>query len=257
MAKSKVEEAATLFLEAKHAVALTGAGHSTPSGIPDFRSPGSGLWTQVNPEEVASIEAFYRDPEAWYAWYHQRGTMFLDAQPNPAHEALAELEAMGYLQAVITQNIDNLHQKAGSKRVIELHGNTQEAICLRCGDIIPAPLLWERYAQERQAPRCEKCSGMMKPNVILFGELLPEDALSAAWEETDKCDLMLVAGTSLEVTPAAHLPLMAHRRGARLVIVNFQPTRADGYAEVVIPEDVAEILPKIAEICQKRRLETF
>jgi len=243
--------------EAKYAVALTGAGHSTPSGIPDFRSPGSGLWTQVNPEEVASIQAFYRDPEAWYAWYHERGTMFLDAQPNPAHRALAELEEMGRLQAVITQNIDNLHQKAGSKKVIELHGNTREAICLRCGDIIPARLLWEGYIQERQAPRCEKCSGMMKPNVILFGEMLPEEALKSAWEEAEKCDLMLVAGTSLEVTPAADLPFMARRREAKLVIVNFQPTRADSYAEVVIHEDVAEVLPKIAEICQKRRSKTF
>ncbi len=253
VAKSKVEEAATLFLGASYAVALTGAGVSTPSGIPDFRSPGSGLWSQVDPMEVASIQALYRDPEAWYAWYYERGTMFLDAQPNPAHEALAELEEMGRLQAVITQNIDNLHQKGGSKKVVELHGNTREAICLRCSDIIPARLLWERYVQERQAPRCEKCSGMMKPNVILFGELLPEEAVSAAWEETDKCDLMLVAGTSLEVTPAAHLPLMARRRGAKLVIVNFQPTPADGYAEVVIREDVAEVLPKIAEICRQKR----
>lgn len=253
MDKGLIEKAARLIAEANHAVALTGAGTSTPSGLPDFRSPGSGLWSQVDPMEVASIQALYRDPEAWYAWYHERGTMFLNAQPNPAHEALAELEEMGRLQAVITQNIDNLHQKGGSKRVIELHGNTREAICLRCGDIIPAQLLWEKYIQERQAPRCEKCSGMMKPNVILFGELLPEEALSAAWEETDKCDLMLVAGTSLEVTPAAHLPLMARRRGAKLVIVNFQPTRADSYAKVIIREDVAEVLPKIAKICREKR----
>ncbi len=252
MDKDLIEKAARLIAEAKHAVALTGAGHSTPSGIPDFRSPGSGLWSQVDPTEVASIQAFYRDPEAWYAWYHKRGTMFLDAQPNPAHKALAELEEMGRLQAVITQNIDNLHQKAGSKKIIELHGNTQEAICLRCGDIIPAPLLWERYVQERQVPRCEKCSGMMKPNVILFGEMLPEEVITAAWEEAQLCDLMLVAGTSLEVTPAGHLPLMARRRGAKLIIVNFQPTRADSYAEVVIREDVAEVLPKIAEICREK-----
>ena len=252
MDQGLIEKAGGLFLEAKHAVALTGAGHSTPSGIPDFRSPGTGLWSQVDPMEVASIQTLYRDPEAWYAWYHQRGTMFLDAQPNPAHEALAELEEMGRLQAVITQNIDNLHQKAGSKRVIELHGNTREAICLRCGDIIPARLLWERYIQERQAPRCEKCSGMMKPNVILFGEMLPEEAINTAWEEAQLCDLMLIAGTSLEVTPAAHLPLMARRSGAKLVIVNFQPTRADSYAEVVIREDVAKVLPKIAEICREK-----
>ncbi len=252
MDKVLVEKAATLFLEAKHAVALTGAGHSTPSGIPDFRSPGSGLWSQVDPTEVASIQAFYRDPEAWYAWYHQRGTMLLNAQPNPAHYALAELEEIGRLQAVITQNIDNLHHKVGSKRVIELHGNTREAICLRCGDTIPAGPLWERYVQERQAPRCEKCSGMMKPNVILFGEMLPEAALNAAWEEAQLCDLMLIAGTSLQVTPAAHLPLMARRSGAKLVIVNFQPTRADSYAEVVINEDVAEVLPKIAKICREK-----
>ncbi len=248
-----MEEAAALFLEAKRAVALTGAGHSTPSGIPDFRSPGSGLWTQVNPEEVASIEAFHRDPEAWYAWYHQRGTMFLNAEPNPAHHALAEIEEMGLLKAVITQNIDGLHQKAGSKRVIELHGNTREAVCLNCGDLIPAALLWERYVQERQAPRCQRCRGMMKPNVILFGEMLPEEAIDAAWEEARICDLMLIAGTSLEVTPAAHLPLIARRSGAKLVIVNFQPTRADGYSEVVIREDVAQVLPEMADICRKAR----
>lgn len=252
MDKVLVEKAATLFLEANRAVALTGAGHSTPSGIPDFRSPGSGLWTQIDPMEVASIEAFHRDPEAWYAWYHERGTMFLGAEPNPAHKALADLEEMGHLQAVITQNIDGLHQRAGSKRVIELHGSAREAICLRCGDIIPASLLWERYVQERRVPRCEKCRGMMKPNVILFGEMLPEEAINAAWEEAQLCDLMVIAGTSLEVTPAAHLPLMAHRSGAKLVIVNFQPTRADSYAEVVIHEDVAEVLPKIAEICRER-----
>lgn len=252
MDEGLIEKAALLVAEANHAVALTGAGHSTPSGIPDFRSPSSGLWTKVDPMEVASIEAFHRDPEAWYAWYHQRGTMFLNAQPNPAHEALADLEEMGRLQAVITQNIDGLHQRAGSKRVIELHGSAREAICLRCGDIIPAQLLWERYVQERQVPRCEKCRGMMKPNVILFGEMLPEEAINAAWEEAQLCDLMVIAGTSLEVTPAAHLPLMAHRSGAKLVIVNFQPTRADSYAEVVIHEDVAEVLPKIAEICRER-----
>ncbi len=250
--RNKVERAATLFLEAKHAVALTGAGHSTPSGIPDFRSPGSGLWTKVDPMEVASIEAFHRDPEAWYVWYYERGTMFLGAEPNPAHKALADLEEMGRLQAVITQNIDGLHQRAGSKRVIELHGSAREAICLRCGNIIPAPLLWERYVQERQVPRCEKCSGMMKPNVILFGEMLPEEAINAAWEEAQLCDLMLIAGTSLEVTPAAHLPIMAHRSGAKLVIVNFQPIQADSYAQVAIHEDVVEVLPKIAEICREK-----
>jgi len=253
MDQSLIEKAARLVAEASHAVALTGAGHSTPSGIPDFRSPGSGLWSQVDPEEVASIQAFHRDPEAWYAWYHKRGTMFLNAKPNPAHEALAELEEMGRLKAVITQNIDNLHQKAGSKRVIELHGNTREAVCLNCGDVIPAQLLWEGYVQERKAPRCEKCSGMMKPNVILFGEMLPEEAPNAAWEEAQLCDLMLIAGTSLEVTPAAHLPLIARRSGAKLVIVNFQPTRADSYTEVVIHEDVAEVLPEIAEICRQKK----
>ncbi len=250
MDERAIEKAAQLIANSHYAVALTGAGISTPSGLPDFRSPESGLWSKVDPMEVASIHAFRRDPKTFYQWYAPRGEAFLEAEPNPAHRALAHLEEMGLLKATITQNIDNLHQRAGSQRVIELHGNAREALCLACGNRVPSEPLWQRFKEEGEVPLCERCGGYMKPNVILFGELLPTDALSAAWEEAERCDLMLVVGSSLLITPAADLPFMARRRGAKLIIVNYQPTPADGEATVVIREDVAEVLPKIVKSCK-------
>ena len=173
--------------------------------------------------------------------------LFLNAQPNPAHGALADLENMGLLKAVITQNVDNLHQQAGSTKVYELHGHLREATCISCHKIVPARSLIEKFIADAQVPRCE-CGGVMKPNVILFGEQLPVDVLMAAQREAEACDLMLVAGSYLEVAPASSIPLLAKRRGARIIIVNYQPTYLDPSADVVIHEDVAVVLPKIVEL---------
>lgn len=243
----KISQAAKLIAQAKHVVALTGAGISTPSGIPDFRSAGSGLWDRVDPMTVASIWGFVEHPQAFYEWVKPLARKILDSTPNPAHCALAELEARGKLAAVITQNIDNLHQRAGSKRVLEVHGHLREATCIRCYHILPAQKLIAKFLQDGEMPRCPKCGGVMKPNVVLFGEMLPVGVMNDAEEESRTCDVMLVAGSSLEVAPAADLPLVAKRNGAQLIIVNKTATCADRHAAVVLQEDVAVVLPMIAQ----------
>jgi NAD-dependent deacetylase len=249
--ESDIERAAQLVLRARHAVVLTGAGHSTPSGIPDFRSPGSGLWEKADPMVVASIFAFRLRPQAFYDWIRPLAKLMLSAKPNPAHRALAELEEMGLLQAVITQNIDGLHQRAGARRVLELHGHIREATCIRCYKVVPAQPLIKKFLADGQVPVCEDCGGMMKPNVILFGEQLPARVLNEARREAQLCDLMMVAGSSLEVAPAANLPWIAHQHGAKVIIVNYQETYMDMQAEIVIHADVAEVLPRIVRVVRE------
>lgn len=247
MNQQKVSQAAHLIKNARHAVALTGAGISTPSGIPDFRSPGSGLWEQVDPMVIASLWGFMEHPQAFYDWFRPLAKLMFTAQPNPAHLALAELEALGRLHAVITQNIDNLHQRAGSKRVLEVHGHLREATCIRCYHLVPTQPLIDKFLEDGLAPTCEQCGGVLKPNVVFFGEMLPASVMYEAEQESKTCDVMLVAGSSLEVMPAADLPLVAKKRGAKLIIVNNTPTYADRHAEVVLHEDVAIALPRIVE----------
>lgn len=245
--EQKIQQAAKLIRNAKHAVALTGAGISTPSGIPDFRSPGSGLWEQSDSMSVASFWGFVEHPQGFYDWVKPLSQKMMVAQPNPAHGALAELEAMGRIHAIITQNIDNLHQRAGSKRVLEVHGHMREATCIRCYHMAPAQPLLEKFIADGTMPTCEVCGGVMKPNVVLFGEMLPVSVMYEAEQESKTCDVMLVAGSSLEVAPAADLPLIAKKNGAALVIVNKSSTIADAYAAVVLREDVAIALPRIVE----------
>ncbi len=245
--EQKIQQAAKLIRNAKHAVALTGAGISTPSGIPDFRSPGSGLWEQSDSMSVASFWGFVEHPQGFYDWVKPLSQKMMVAQPNPAHCALAELEAMGRIHAILTQNIDNLHQRAGSKRVLEVHGHMREATCIRCYHMAPAQPLMEKFIADGTMPRCEVCGGVMKPNVVLFGEMLPVSVLYEAEQESKTCDVMLVAGSSLEVAPAADLPLVAKQNGAALIIVNKSSTIADAYAAVVLREDVAIALPRIVE----------
>jgi NAD-dependent deacetylase len=242
-----IARSAQLLCEASYAVAMTGAGISTPSGIPDFRSPDSGLWTKVDPFAVASLFAFRLHPQDFYEWIRPFARLIVEAQPNPAHQALARLEAAGLIKAIITQNIDGLHQRAGSQRVHEVHGHVREATCVRCYRTVPADSLIEKFVEDGQVPRCT-CGGLLKPNVILFGEQLPLQVLTAARKDTNACDLMLVAGSSLEMEPAADLPLVALGHDARLIIVNYQPTYLDDRADVVINDDVAEILPRIADM---------
>ncbi len=243
-----IDRAIDLLREARHAVALTGAGISTPSGIPDYRSPKSGLWEKAaDMMEVASLVAFRRHPLAFYDWLRPLLRVIYEAQPNPAHLALAQLEAVGRLQAVITQNIDLLHSRAGSRRVYEIHGHLREVVCPTCHTVIPAEPLLEAFLTAGKVPHCPRCRHIMKPSVVLFGELLPWREMKAAQHHSSTADVMIVAGSSLEVSPAADLPQMALNHGAHLIIVNYNETHFDHHADVVIRADVAEVLPLLAE----------
>lgn len=237
--------AAELICKASNLVALTGAGVSTPSGIPDFRSSSSGLWNKVNPLLVASLQAFRIRPRAFFDWIRPVVRILMEAVPNPAHLALAQLEQMGRLKTIITQNIDNLHQKAGSKKVIEVHGHMRQATCVRCYEQVATDALLPRFLASNELPRCARCGGVLKPNVILFGEQLPVQEINAAQRAASTCDLMLILGSSLNVAPAADLPYVAHENGARVIVINQQPTPVDRLASLVIRDDVAIVLPGI------------
>ena len=241
-----IRKAAKLLREAGKAVALTGAGVSTPSGIPDFRSPQSGLWENVDPAEVATIYSFVQRPEAFYNWVRPLANMVRLAEPNPAHIALAQMETAGYLEAIITQNIDALHFRAGSREVYEVHGHMREATCMQCYEVVEADPYVVKLIETGEVPRCPVCGGTLKPNLILFGEQLPAPALLASERAARTCDVMLIAGSSLLVTPVADLPRLALSRGARLILINFEPTYVDAYADVVAYADAAEVLPRLA-----------
>jgi NAD-dependent deacetylase len=240
-----VEQAIALLSAARHMVALTGAGISTPSGIPDFRSRGSGLWTDADPLAVASIWAFHDRPEQFYRWIRPVMFKMQAARPNAAHTTLTLLERQGLLKAVITQNIDSLHLKAGSRRVLEIHGHTRTASCLECHHAVTSDPLWSAVLAGVPPPPCSACGGLLKPDVVLFGEPLPYDALSAAQHETLAADVMLIVGSSLKVMPAADLPLLAKRRGAATILVNRTPTPLDEQMDVVIRDDVVKALQQL------------
>lgn len=242
-----IDFAAELFRVAKHAVILTGAGLSTPSGIPDFRSEGTGLWSREEPLEVASLSTFRTDPEKFFHWFRPLASRIFNAEPNPAHVALAQLEEAGRLHAIITQNIDVLHQKAGARHVIEMHGTMRTMSCTQCFQQVESAPYLKPFAESGIIPHCPHCGAVLKPDVILFGEQLPQSAWQEAQREARKCDLMVVAGSSLEVLPVAGLPIQALDRGAHLIIVNNSPTYLNVRADVTILEDVASILPAIAE----------
>jgi NAD-dependent deacetylase len=240
-----IEKAARLIKNSKKTIALTGAGHSTPSGIPDFRSPGVGLWEKVDPVEVATIDSFIRRPDRFYMFMKPLMQRMDGAAPNPAHLALVEWENMGLLHSVVTQNIDNLHQRAGSRNVIELHGNGQRAFCMKCRRRFEVEDLRERLAAS-DVPCCD-CGGVIKPDVILFGEQLPLQALVSAERDAQSCEVMIVVGSSLTVAPASMMPQIALQMGAKIIVVNLQATYIDGYAEVALHEKVEEALPAITE----------
>jgi NAD-dependent deacetylase len=243
-ANGSVEELARLIRESRSTVALTGAGISVPSGIPDFRSPGTGLWENVDPMEVAHIDVFRRDPKRFWAYYRPRFGMLSEKQPNAAHAALAELESKGLLDAVITQNIDRLHRKAGSERVIEVHGTIETSSCLDCGASYALDLVDALFDDEGVA-RCDGCSGPVKPDVVLFGELLPERAMDEAVMLAARAELLLCVGSSLEVYPVAGLPGMTRSAGGRIAIVTKGPTPYDAEADVRLDGDVVEELESV------------
>ena len=245
--QTSIEFAADLFRHSKHAIVLTGAGLSTPSGIPDFRSEGKGLWSRDEPLEVASLGTFRVAPERFFNWFRPLAGQIFDARPNPAHHALAQLERSGRVHSIITQNIDMLHQKAGSTSVIEMHGTLQTMTCTQCYHKVETEDYLPRLVSNGVLPLCPDCGRVLKPDVILFGEQLPQDAWQKAQREARRCDLMMVAGSSLEVLPVAGLPMQALDRGAHLIIINNSPTYLDVRADVTIMEDVAGIIPAIAE----------
>ncbi|MBM4421833.1 MAG: NAD-dependent deacylase [Chloroflexi bacterium] len=242
-----IRDAARLLRESRSTVALTGAGISTPSGIPDFRSPRSGLWAMVDPMDVASLDGFRARPRAFYDWFKPLARKMFDARPNPAHLALAQMESAGRLAAVITQNIDMLHTRAGSKTVYEVHGHMGEAVCIHCRHTFPSDAFLDGWLNRDELPLCPDCGSPLKPGITFFGEALPALAFAQASTAAAQCEVMIIAGSSLEVTPAADLPAHVLRRGAKLIVVNREPTYVDRHAAAVFRADVAEILPALAD----------
>jgi NAD-dependent deacetylase len=245
--QTAIEDAAELVRKAKRAVVLTGAGISTPSGIPDFRSEGTGLWSREEPLEVASLHTFRTVPERFFEWFRPLAGQIFYANANAAHAALAQLEHTGYIKTIITQNIDGLHQKAGSTCVVETHGTMRTLTCTSCYQKFEADAYLRSFIDQGRIPLCSQCNGILKPDVILFGEQLPHTAWVQAQRAARQCDLMLVAGSSLEVLPVAGLPIQSLDRGAHLIVVNNTPTYINVRADVVILKDVASILPEIAK----------
>jgi NAD-dependent deacetylase len=235
---------AELIRSSERVVALTGAGVSVPSGIPDFRSAGSGLWTKVDPMKVATIEAFHRDTRAFWDFYRPRFEMLGDKRPNPAHLALVELERAGLLEAVITQNIDRLHRTAGTERLIEVHGSIETSSCTTCGASWPLTEVEALFDSDGIAT-CTGCMGKVKPDVVLFGEMLPVAPIEEARALAEGADLMLCVGSSLEVYPVAGLPELTIATGGRIALITQSATPYDSEAEVKLEGDVAEVLPAV------------
>lgn len=247
--EQQLELAAVLLRKAKYAVALTGAGISTASGIPDFRSKNSGIWNEADPFEVASIFGFRQDAKPFFEWMRPLARLILDAEPNPAHKALARLDQLGYIQATITQNIDGLHTRAGSSTIHEVHGHMREATCVECFRVYPVDDdLIDRYINQGVIPHCPHCGGILKPNVILMGEQLPVRVLQKAERAARSCDVMLITGTSLVVAPVSELPLVAHAYGAEIIVINREKTYIDKDASVVIHDDIARVLPRLVRL---------
>jgi NAD-dependent deacetylase len=244
--RAAAEELAALISRSERTVALTGAGISVPSGIPDFRTPGKGLWETVDPMQVATIDAFHRDTKRFWDFYRPRFHMLDGTQPNPAHEALAKLERRGLLEAVITQNIDRLHRRAGSERVIEVHGSIATSSCTSCGASYPLEQVGELFDDEGIAT-CASCMGKVKPDVVLFGELLPEAAMAEAQDLSSRAELLLCVGSSLEVYPVAGLPELTLAAGGRVAVVTRGPTPYDSAATVRMDGDVVEDLTAILD----------
>jgi NAD-dependent deacetylase len=244
---SAAERLAELIRESGSVVALTGAGISVPSGIPDFRSPGSGLWENIDPMEVAHIDVFRRDPERFWHFYGDRFQALEQKRPNRAHLALARLERAGMLDAVITQNIDRLHAEAGTETLVEVHGTIEHSSCQVCGARYPlGEVRARRRADGRGVPRCD-CGSPLKPDVVLFGEYLPADALRRAEQMAAGADLMVCVGSSLEVFPVAQLPALTLATGGRIAIVTQGATPLDSRAAVCCAGDVVDELTAVLE----------
>jgi len=244
-----VDKVADLIVSANRVVVFTGAGISTESGLPDFRSPG-GIWDKFDPDDF-TYEKFISSPKARYKQWQmfKKGGLITEVKPNPAHYAIAELDRLGKLDCVITQNVDNLHQKAGvpEDKVFELHGNMQWAVCLSCGKRYPMAQLKVRFETGEEIPDCEVCHGILKPDAVFFGESLPTKVFEEATHRSRNCDLFIVIGSTLIIYPAAEMPGYAVKRGAKLVIINLSPTPMDKRATVLLRAKAGETMTRILE----------
>lgn len=244
-----LQQIAEILRGSSFAVALTGAGISTASGIPDFRSPNTGLWSKVDPMKAASIDAFLDDPEEFWSFYRHRLGALDSAEPNPAHYALARLERAGFVKALITQNIDRLHRRAGSTTIAEVHGSIDSAVCLTCGRRYPHARMADALKDPQGIPRCD-CGRVLKPGVIFFGEALPDDQYGLAVSWAQRADVMLVAGSSLVVWPVAGLPEITVRSGGKLIILTASETPYDHRAVIRDGRPLEEILPRLADLLE-------
>jgi NAD-dependent deacetylase len=243
----QVERLAELFVDRQPCVVLTGAGISTESGIPDFRSA-TGIWAQYDPLEYATIDAFLARPEHVWEFYGKRFEIFTAAEPNDGHRALAELEERGFVQAVVTQNIDRLHERAGSRELVEVHGSIRTSSCLDCGTVVS----FDAVVELLPVPHCPRCSRILKPDVVMFGELLHEPTIARAAELAARAQLLLVVGSSLEVYPVAGLPLETLGNGGTLAIVNRGETQFDARAAVTIDAGAGDTLRALADALPER-----
>jgi len=240
-----IERAAAWLARSEHLVIFTGAGVSRESGIPTFREASTGFWEQYDPQQLATVQGFLENPKLVWEWYAYRRKLVAQVSPNPGHLALARLEEILPSVVVVTQNVDGLHQRAGSRSVIELHGNLTRVKCFR-GDEVYSDWSDEDYTGEIP-PRCRKCNSYLRPDVVWFGEALPDKELYEAFHHAEICDVMLVVGTSGVVQPAASLPGSARRRGARIVEVNPQPSELSSSVDILLQAKGGEILPKVVE----------
>lgn len=237
---SKIDQACDMIKNSSKTMVLTGAGISTESGIPDFRSPGSGLWENIDPMEALSTTVLYNNPQKFYSEGYSMLLGMTDAKPNTAHYILAEMEEQGYIKGVITQNIDNLHQRAGTKYLLEVHGNTREGSCTSCGRVVNLDVITEKVNNKEIPPKCNNCGGLLRPDVIFFGDMLPED-FNIAVQEMENCDLLIVIGSSLAVAPVNYLPSLAKK----LMIINEGRTAMDYICDLKLEEKAGAVLEKI------------
>lgn len=246
-AEERLFQAAELLRQASRAYAFTGAGVSTESGIPDFRTPGTGLWSNPELLSLATGDALKQDPERFYSTFMPQWLRYRRAEPNPAHKALAELEEKGRLSGVVTQNIDGLHRKAGSRVVFEVHGHLRHLVCSDCRETADFGVAAEALEQGRLPPLC-RCGGVLRPDVVLFGEAMAPDFNAAMSQLNQGCNVMLVVGSSLRVFPAASLVGFADS----FIIVNREPTPFDNRAAVVIHGDAGDVVPRVAALVLSR-----
>lgn len=236
-----IDRIVQLLKSARYAMALTGAGISTESGIPDYRSKGTGLWEKVNPAEMASISYMLSNPKEFFEFNITQWSKYADAEPNVTHRVIAAMEKAGYLHGIITQNIDNLHYKAGSKNLFEVHGHLRTAHCMNCAKKYEFDELVNQFSKGINPPRCT-CGGLIRPDVVLFGDPMSGDFYRAL-EQVQKCDLLVIAGSSLQVYPVAEIPLYCEK----FIIINREPTPFDERAEVVIHDTAGKVFESIAE----------